>query len=258
VRTAFRASQVSSTIFRAVTKSYSKSAVSSLLASRKNFQSSGQNVACRFASSGTQLADFLQNEIEQEKQIAKSQNQQDDSFTKPPDGFKCEPQDSAVTLTKAYKTEKITITFNVNDTVGAGEPSGEENQPEEPSTMVARPDFRVAVSKGKQGLIFMCEFIDDYQNSDDGAEPAADEPPEPENMFSIRTVWIENEGDKDEHLYAVSGDILDGAFYDQLIDYLAERGIDDAFARQLQGFATHYEHAQYVNLLQKVKDFLTR
>lgn len=39
------------------------------------------------------------------------------------------------------------------------------------------------------------------------------------------------------------------------MDYLAERGIDNKFAQQLSDFATHYEHAQYVALLQKIRDF---
>lgn len=46
------------------------------------------------------------------------------------------------------------------------------------------------------------------------------------------------------------------SLYDGLMDYLEERGVDNAFAGALTEFATHYEHAQYVALLKRLADFM--
>lgn len=44
--------------------------------------------------------------------------------------------------------------------------------------------------------------------------------------------------------------------YDMLLNMLEERGIDGDFVDQLVAFATAYEHGNYVNFLEKLKDFI--
>lgn len=53
------------------------------------------------------------------------------------------------------------------------------------------------------------------------------------------------------------GALIDGQFYDLLMDYLDERGIGTEFAENLVDFATYYEHEQYIGLLDKIKNFIT-
>ncbi len=43
--------------------------------------------------------------------------------------------------------------------------------------------------------------------------------------------------------------------YDMLLGLLEERGIDGPFVQQLIDYATTYEHTQYVNFLESLRDF---
>ena len=58
-----------------------------------------------------------------------------------------------------------------------------------------------------------------------------------------------------DSVYSVDCTVLDGQLYDILLNLLEERGIGEDFANNLAEFATSYEHLQYINLLEKLKDF---
>jgi len=66
-----------------------------------------------------------------------------------------------------------------------------------------------------------------------------------------------SEGEITEKVYGASGSILDGNLYRHLMNYLDERGVNNQFADELIQYATHYEHGQYVDLLQKLCTFLS-
>lgn len=58
-----------------------------------------------------------------------------------------------------------------------------------------------------------------------------------------------------EKVYACSGDMLDGYFYDLLMNLLSEKGVTDEFVNKVSELATQYEQSLFVNLLQETKKF---
>ncbi|RCN36760.1 hypothetical protein ANCCAN_17357 [Ancylostoma caninum] len=66
------------------------------------------------------------------------------------------------------------------------------------------------------------------------------------------------------HFYSgVNLDLLDLLYLHDLHDllfvrYLEERGFDAQFCKTLVAYATHYEHSQYVGLLNKIKAFVSK
>lgn len=217
------------------------------------------------------LRDFLKEEIEAEKELAKQQLG-DQQTTPAISGFDIKADEAEVTLTKKHNSEKITVTFNVNDCVRPQDDQVEtgtmdkyeEQQREEDKmpdmSILAEPTFKVEIEKGGQKLVFECEFDPEFQNSPDAdaqQEQNAQEDEMNSSMFHIAGVYLTT-GEYTDKIYGASGEILDGTLYDHLVDFLAERGIDNKFADELIRFSTHYEHAQYVNLLQKLREFVSK
>nr|CDP99365.1 BMA-CRI-3 [Brugia malayi] len=65
--------------------------------------------------------------------------------------------------------------------------------------------------------------------------------------------------DVPESVYSSSGKYIDPTLHDLLFNhYLAERGFDQKFCREVVDFATHYEHSQYVKLLTDIKSFVSK
>lgn len=70
-------------------------------------------------------------------------------------------------------------------------------------------------------------------------------------------------GNHSEKVYACSGDMLDGYFYDLLMNLLSEKGVTDEFVNKMSELATQYEQSSrqssrqslFVNLLQDTKKF---
>jgi complement component 1 Q subcomponent-binding protein len=198
-----------------------------------------------------QLADFLKSEIEAEKDLARKQLP--NGASPKMEGFQVSTNDAEITLSKAHGSETVRVKFNVNHTVDPVpniETEGQQEESAPSSPMVSRPDFKVEVVKNSQMLVFQCFFVGP---DDEGLEAGAQE----SDLFNIQEVYVcQADGSSTDNVYSVSGEIMDGSLYDHLMNYLAERGIDDRFADQLVKFATHYEHAQYVALLQKIQDFV--
>jgi complement component 1 Q subcomponent-binding protein len=63
-------------------------------------------------------------------------------------------------------------------------------------------------------------------------------------------------GDWNENVYGVDCSVLDGDLYDLLLQTLDERGIGEDFANNLMEFSTTYEHNLYIELLEKLKNFI--
>jgi len=198
------------------------------------------------------LSDFLKNEIEAEKQLARKYVGGGEVPTIP--GFTMKTNEADVTLTKSHNSEKITITFNVNQTVepDLADLEGKDQQQDAPESprMTSRPDFDVEIAKGSTKLCFGCTFVEPHLE-----ESAPDAEMEHDDLFMIREVFVVS-GASAETAYSSTGDMMDGNLYDHLMDYLAERGIDEKFADNLVKFSTHYEHAQYVALLSKIREFV--
>uniref|UniRef100_A0A915HY08 Complement component 1 Q subcomponent-binding protein, mitochondrial n=1 Tax=Romanomermis culicivorax TaxID=13658 RepID=A0A915HY08_ROMCU len=227
---------------------------------RSNF-SRFQSSAC---STDVALRDFLKEEIEAEKTIAQKQLGEQHK-TPVISGFDMKTDGAEVTLTKTHNNEKITIRFNVNDcvrpqddvetgTMDKYEQMQQEKQ-DGATPMLAEPCFQVEIEKNNQKLVFECDFASDYNQE----ELPQEQQEENEDLFNISSVYLMQSGTEiSDKIYGASGEILDGTLYDHFFNYLEERGIDNKFADELIGFATHYEHAQYVNLLQNLREFVSK
>ena len=62
-------------------------------------------------------------------------------------------------------------------------------------------------------------------------------------------------GEWNENTFTADCSVFDGQLYDMLLNLLDERGVGEQFASELVEFATIYEHQQYVNLLEQLKNF---
>lgn len=79
-------------------------------------------------------------------------------------------------------------------------------------------------------------------------------PKYPDDVYGIEELTI-FKGTHSEKVYACAGDMLDGYFYDLLMNLLSEKGITDEFVSKVSELATQYEQSLFVNLLQETKKF---
>lgn len=167
------------------------------------------------------------------------------------DGWKASFDGATGRLTKAHDGDKIEVTFSLN---GSLPPLQEEDMDqatdEEGQMMASYPEFTVKVSKpgSRQTMELECFFPDDVQ---DGATDEEDPP----NIFSIRNIVI-YEGEVTESTYIIDTDNLEPQFYSYLLSYLADRGVDNQFADEFVDFTTASEQKEYIQSLQKLKDFI--
>jgi len=167
-------------------------------------------------------------------------------------GFDANLEGARVTLTKTYGDEKITVEFNVNDSLGRLDQGGDEDfetekQPEKAQSeqFKSRPPFTVTIARGNKNLSFNCEFLD---NSPDDVEG------EDVDDFDITNFSI-FEKEMNETVYVADCQFIDSGLYDSLMDILDERGVGQEFAKQLANLSSVYESRQYIDLLEKLKSF---
>lgn len=77
-----------------------------------------------------------------------------------------------------------------------------------------------------------------------------------DDLFGIQEVTI-FKGEFNEKVYACSGDVLDGYFYDLLMNLLEQKGITNEFAYNLITLSTNYEREQYITLMTSLKNFVS-
>jgi len=200
----------------------------------------------------SRLAEVLKQEIASETKVDRQKVPQPQT-TIP--GFQIKTDEAEVVLSKSHGDETIKITFNVNNSVDPEDsPPHDSSDLEAPlPAMVSRPEFEIEVSKGNQKMIFNC-FIERPYHDEESPPPHEHEVEDGIRISEISS-FSGVPGDKFK-VFTVSGDNVDGSLYEGLLDYLAERGIDDKFIKNLMAFSTHYEHTQYVALLHKIKDFV--
>jgi len=232
--------------------------VSSHLTGPRSGAKHGMNCGCgcrsmanlRQAStkSDQELREFLNQEIQMEKQQAKPRIENIAGFSVQTDG-------ANITLTRSANGEDITVKLNVNHAVDAEEPEdfGNANANEPSAEMACKPDFCVEIKKGETTLAFNCSFTSPEmmppqasQESPDGA---------PNDLFHVGEITL-YKGEWQESTYIAAGDVMDGYLYDLLMNYLEERGIDQEFAKNLIDFSTGYEHKLYINWLEELKRFI--
>ncbi|XP_076637683.1 complement C1q binding protein P32 [Colletes latitarsis] len=190
-----------------------------------------------------ELVEFLAEEIIAEKKAQKLK-----TIPTELEGFKVSLNGADVTLTKKQDDETIKISFNINHTVDS------ESEPELDITnnnpdigeMKSKPNFTVDIMRNKQTLGFTCSF-----NNEPGASGASEEY---NDIFGIDEITL-YEGEHNDKVYAVAGEIIDGYLYDLLMNYLEEKGVSNEFAEKLVELSTNYEHTAYVSLLESLSKF---
>uniref|UniRef100_A0A182JIH8 Uncharacterized protein n=1 Tax=Anopheles atroparvus TaxID=41427 RepID=A0A182JIH8_ANOAO len=186
-----------------------------------------------------ELVEFLAEEIVAEKKASPTTN-----IPQSLNGFNITFNKAEVELTKSSEREKVTISFNVNHTVDMDgeEADATENKPEI-SAMKSRPQFEVDITRGGTTLSFTCSYL-----------PGEAQEGEYNDVFGIDEVTI-YQGEWKDEVYAVAGDVLDGYLYDLLMNFLEEKGVSNEFAEKMSDFASSYEHAKYVELLEAISKF---
>lgn len=194
-----------------------------------------------------ELIDALKNEITAEKELERENLRGEQ--TPRISGFEITTDGANVQLTKLHGEEKINVYFNVNHSVDM---EGEEDGDGVP---LALPSLTIEIIKAQQRL---CFYLDLCENEDiTEANERFD--------FRVAEFYIapapNGPGDEDvpESVYSSSGKYIDPTLHDLLFNhYLAERGFDQKFCREVVDFATHYEHSQYVKLLTDIQSFVAK
>ncbi|TKS83625.1 Complement component 1 Q subcomponent-binding protein, mitochondrial [Collichthys lucidus] len=197
------------------------------------------------------FGDFLSDEIKEERKIQKTK-----ALPKMSGGWELEMNGTEAKLTRGLAGEKITVTFNVNNSIPPNFEEeieqGQQKSAEEEPEIVSTPNFVVEVTKqgSKHSLVFDCHFPEDEMSHGEGEEES--------DIFAIREVSFQPEGDSDwkETSYTLNTDSLDWALYDHLMDFLADRGVDNTFADELMELSTAVEHQEYIKFLEDLQGFV--
>ncbi|XP_071023081.1 complement component 1 Q subcomponent-binding protein, mitochondrial-like [Oncorhynchus clarkii lewisi] len=223
----------------------------------KLFGSKGPSpVSCECVSLHTEgdkaFGDFLSDETKEEKKIQKSK-----TLPKMSGGWELEQNGTEAKLIRKLSGEKVTVTFNINNSVPpnfeeeAEQVQGQKSAESEPD-IVSTPNFVVEVTKpaAKHSLVFDCHYPEDEVSHGEGEEES--------DIFSIREVSFQPEGDGEwkETSYTLNTESLDWALYDHLMDFLADRGVDNTFADELIELSTAMEHQEYVKFLEDLSGFI--
>ncbi|XP_053310933.1 complement component 1 Q subcomponent-binding protein, mitochondrial [Spea bombifrons] len=196
------------------------------------------------------FAEFLNDEIKEEKKIQKHK-----SLPKMTGGWELEVNGTEAKLLRKLAGEKVTVTFNTNNSIPPSfeeetqeGQKAEENEPD----LVSTPNFVVEVTKQdtNETLVLDCHYPED--------EVSRGEEEEESDLFAIREVSFQPTGETDwkETSYTLNTDSLDWALYDHLMDFLADRGIDNTFADELVELSTALEHQEYIRFLENLKSFV--
>lgn len=201
----------------------------------------------KFNATQQELCNALKSEIDAEKKL--EVENLGGSSAPAIDGFKITTNGAEVRLTKNHGNEKIMVFWSVNSTVNVddGYPEEDEQDSENPPMPVSIPDFTIEITKGDQRLCFECEILPEESNQYDFNV----------NDFSIAPAAKDDKYEVDDSVYYSTGKFIDPGLHDLLfVRYLEERGFTSDFCTQLVNFSTHYEHSQYVSLLEKIKNFV--
>ncbi|CAG5876715.1 unnamed protein product [Menidia menidia] len=224
----------------------------------KLFGSKGLNpsVSCGCGALHTEgdkaFGDFLSDEIKEEKKIQKNK-----TLPKMSGGWELEMTGAEAKLTRSVSGEKIAVTFNVNNSIPPdfeeeAEQGQQQKSAEEEPEIVSTPNFVVEVTKqgAKHSLVFDCHYPEDEMSRGEGEEES--------DIFAIREVSFQPEGDSEwkETAYTLNTDSLDWALYDHLMDFLADRGVDNTFADELMELSTAIEHQEYIKFLEDLQGFV--
>ncbi|CAK9303154.1 unnamed protein product [Gordionus sp. m RMFG-2023] len=206
-----------------------------------------------------ELATFLQDEIENETKSMETK------ATSPTfEGFNTELKDAKVILTKKSGKESFKVIFNVNNSLdnNSEEEYSEQknvsdnksNEDVELGSPISKPTYTIELEKNGQIMAFYCSFAEEgsYEDGNQSSPDSAGY----SDLYRIDEISIyQNEYTDDS--YSVTCDLLDEQMYEKLFNMLEDRGLGNEFASKLAEFSTAYEHKLYVNLLSKIKNFIS-
>ncbi|XP_018334609.1 complement component 1 Q subcomponent-binding protein, mitochondrial [Agrilus planipennis] len=197
---------------------------------------------CAHTKGERDLVEFLTEEILTERKAQKAK-----TIPTELDGFKAQLNGAEVTLTKVTGNETIKIQFNVNHTVDTGsEPEIHPNMDKpDIGELKSKPSFKVDLVRDNTTVSLVCSFVEQGQQDETYND-----------IFQIDEISI-YDGEWNEHVYAVSGEIVDSYLYDLLLNYLEEKGISNDFVEKLSDYSTAYEHSAYIGLLEGLSRFVS-
>ncbi|XP_005284528.2 complement component 1 Q subcomponent-binding protein, mitochondrial [Chrysemys picta bellii] len=194
------------------------------------------------------FAEFLRAEIKEEEKIRKHK-----SLPKMSGGWELEVHGTEAKLLRKIAGERITVTFNINNSIPPTfdeEPQEEEKADEQEPELTSTPNFVVEVTKDdpKQTLVLDCHYPEDEIGRGEGES----------DIFSIQEVSFQPTGESDwkDTNYTLNTDSLDWKIYDHLMDFLADRGVDNTFADELIELSTALEHQEYIKFLEDLESFV--
>lgn len=189
------------------------------------------------------FAELLEQEIAEEKKRSME-------LPRMSDGWKLKLNGAEGVLSKNQEGDQIEVSFTLNGSVPPlSEEEGEEMEGEDDITSF--PDFTVKVSKSgtAKKVEFECYFPEDVALQTQDADESM-------GMFSIRSAIV-YEGEVTDETYIIDTENLDPDVYSYFLSYLADRSVDDQFAREFVELTTAAEHEEYVRSLQKLKSFIS-
>lgn len=179
---------------------------------------------------------FLEKEIQLEKNAQKHPSQ----LPKIP-GFNIQNNGPEVILTNQSGNEKVTVTFNITNSVNATDSDEEpnlevagqqqlaENISQTPGQLKSRPSFTVDINRGGQTLSFLCSYLPHDYAGLPNPEQHHQRENDDENLledFQIDEFAI-HDGEWNEKVYGADGSVVDGELYDKLLNLLEEHGIGE-------------------------------
>ncbi|XP_036612214.1 complement component 1 Q subcomponent-binding protein, mitochondrial-like [Trichosurus vulpecula] len=196
------------------------------------------------------FAEFLTDEIKEERKIQKHK-----SLPKTSGDWELGVQGTEAKLVQRLAGERITVTFNINNSIPPTfddePPEGQKTQEQQEPELTSTPNFVVEVVKDdtKKALVLDCHYPEDEVGQEEEDES---------DIFSIREVSFQpaTESDWKDTNYTLNTDSLDWALYEHLMDFLADRGVDNTFADELIELSTALEHQEYINFLEDLKGFV--
>ncbi|CAB1435926.1 unnamed protein product [Pleuronectes platessa] len=173
------------------------------------------------------FGDFLSDEIKEEQKIQKTK-----TLPKMSGGWELGLNGTEAKLTRHFAGDKISVTFNVNT-----------------AFLLALRKRQNKDSRSQQ---------QQQKKSQKWYEMSHGEGEEESDIFAIREVSFQPEGDDEwkETSYTLGTDSLDWALYDHLMDFLADRGVDNTFADELMELSTAIEHQEYIKFLENLQGFV--
>ncbi len=152
----------------------------------------------------------------------------------------------AITLTRQTGKDKVTVKFNVTNSVNASESDqeadlevagqqqlgGETSQTS--AQLKSRPTFTIDINRGGQTLSFLCSYLpQDYPAAPNGEnEPqrgGGNDDEQSSEDFQIDEFAI-HDGEWNEKVYSADCAVIDGELYDKLLNLLEEHGIGEGLS----------------------------